>query len=81
MDGLWDEKDDADGAGAGEGCLQPEDLAPGGVGDDYAAYEGAEGWSDLIAVQWCTVLCTLFESLTSVPDRKKPYAVPLSTGR
>lgn len=34
------EEDDEEGGGAGEGRLQPEDVAPGTEGDDYAADEG-----------------------------------------
>jgi hypothetical protein len=55
------EEDDEEGCGAGEGGLQPEDVAPGAEGYDYAADEGAwiismrlgrggggrtEGWSN-----------------------------------
>lgn len=35
------EEDDEDGGEAGEGGLQPEDVAPGAEGDDDAADKGA----------------------------------------
>lgn len=41
VDRLREEEEDEGGGGAGEGGLEPEDVAPAAVGDDYAADEGA----------------------------------------
>lgn len=41
MDRFGLKEEDGDGCCAGESGLQPEDVAPGAEGDDYAADEGA----------------------------------------
>lgn len=46
VDGLGEEEVGEDRADGGECGLQVEDYAPGGVGYDYAANEGAEGGAD-----------------------------------
>ena len=42
-DCFGEEEDDEDGGETAQCGLEPEDVAPGAVGDDYAADEGAEG--------------------------------------
>ena len=46
VDCLWEEEVGEDGGEGGEGELQVEQDAPGGVGYDDAADEGAEGRTD-----------------------------------
>jgi len=46
VDGFGLQEEAEEGCGAGEGGLQPEDVAPGTECYDYAADEGAEGGAD-----------------------------------
>ncbi|KXT17322.1 hypothetical protein AC579_545 [Pseudocercospora musae] len=68
MDCFWEEDNDEDAAEACEGGLEPEDVAPGYEGDDYAANEGTEGWADKSPGHEPRVCCSSLNGSVDVAD-------------
>ena len=78
--GFWEEEEDEEGAAAAQGCLEPEDDAPGAKGDNYALVCYVSSVDGLLEWRRHTPRNGPKAGPIRVPERNHPSAVARARG-